>query len=259
MTGILAEIIEYKREFVKEQKKRLPFHELESMIKAAPPVRDFSSALRKTDGCALIAEVKTASPSKGLIRDVDPCTVAMIYEANGAACISVLTDEKYFKGSLERLYMIRRSVIVPLLRKDFIIDQYQLYEARCAGADAVLLIAACLDDGALREFLEVAGQLGLECLVEVHDEHEMKRISGLNVHMIGINNRDLATFTTSLKVTERLARIAPENSLIVSESGIFSRSDIDRVHSIGADAVLVGEALIRAADIGGKVREFTGL
>jgi indole-3-glycerol phosphate synthase len=258
MTDILAEIIDYKREFVKQCKARLPFYELESIMKVAPPVRDFPGAVRNAGGCALIAEVKTASPSKGLIRDVDPISVAMIYEANGASCISVLTDEKYFRGNLERLSQVRRSVLIPLLRKDFIIDPYQLYEARVAGADAVLLIASCLDECLLRELRETAARLGLSCLVEVHDEREMKRVSLLNADMIGINNRNLSTFVTSLEVTERLARIAPENALVVSESGIFSRSDMDRVHKMGADAVLIGEALMRAPDIGKKVREFTG-
>lgn len=258
MTGILAEIIEYKREFIKTRKARLPFLELKSMMNAAPPVRDFPAALRKSGECALIAEVKTASPSKGLIRDVDPISVAMVYEANGASGISVLTDEKYFRGSLERLSLIRRSVLAPLLRKDFIIDPYQLYEARVAGADAVLLIAACLEDGTLRELLDEAENIGLACLVEVHDEYEMDRVSAMPVSLVGINNRDLTTFATSLEVTERLARIAPKDVLLVSESGIFLRSDMERVHTMGAAAVLVGEALMRAPDIGKKVREFTG-
>lgn len=255
MNGILGEIIEYKRVFVEDCKKNLPLGELEKMVEKSGETRDFAGAL-SGNGCSLIAEIKTASPSKGIIRDdVNVEDVAKIYSDNGAACISVLTDEKYFMGSLERLTGIRKVTQLPLLRKDFIVDMYQIYEARYAGADAVLLIAACLDDTILSEFIEVASSLDMDCLVEVHDEIEITRLSNLNIKLIGINNRNLKTFETDISVTGRLARYAPENALLVSESGINNAQDVKAVYSMGANAVLVGEALIREKDIAKKVKE----
>lgn len=255
MNGILGEIIEYKRVFVEDCKKNLPLSKLEKMVEKSGETRDFAGAL-SGNGCSLIAEIKTASPSKGIIRDdVNVEDVAKIYSDNGAACISVLTDEKYFMGSLERLTGIRKVTQLPLLRKDFIVDMYQIYEARYAGADAVLLIAACLDDTILSEFIEVASSLDMDCLVEVHDEIEITRLSNLNIKLIGINNRNLKTFETDISVTGRLARYAPENALLVSESGINNAQDVKAVYSMGANAVLVGEALIREKDIAKKVKE----
>ena len=257
MTGILADIIEYKRDFIVKQKREFPQGELAERAAATPAPRDFVGALTG-GGCSLIAEIKTASPSKGVIRDdIDPVEVARIYAENGAACISVLTDERFFQGSLDRLVSIRHSVDVPLLRKDFIIDEYQIVEARWVGADAVLLIAACLEDEQLRELSEIARNLGLACLVEVHDEEEMERVSPMDVRLIGINNRDLRTFRTDLAVTGQLAPLAPGDAIVVSESGIFTAADVEVVHRMGAHAVLVGEALMKASDIGAKVREIT--
>lgn len=254
MTGILAEIVAHKRTELEEAKKRIPLSDLEQRITDLTAPLDFVGAL-KVGGCSLIAEVKTASPSRGIIRDdVDPLEVASIYEANGAACISVLTDERYFRGNLERLRKIRVISSLPLLRKDFIIDTYHLYEARAAGADAALLIAACLDDGLMGELMACADDLGLAALVEVHDTAEMARAERLHARLIGINNRNLATFTTDLAVTERLAADAPEHAALVSESGIFTADDVRRVHRAGADAVLVGEALMRGDDIAASVR-----
>ncbi|MHB9029445.1 MAG: indole-3-glycerol phosphate synthase TrpC [Candidatus Latescibacterota bacterium] len=258
MTGILAEIIEYKRAFVEESKNRMPLGELEHRALESPHTRDFAGALRQhgPDGCALIAEIKTASPSKGVIRDdVTVEEVARIYEENGAACISVLTDEKYFRGGLDRLGMARSACGLPLLRKDFIIDPYQIFEARVAGADAVLLIAACLDDHRLNEFMAIASLLNMDYLLEVHDAEEMGRAAALSAHIIGINNRDLATFKTELETTGRLARYAPRGTIVVSESGINSADDVRKVRRMGATAVLVGEALMRERDMGAKVRE----
>ena len=257
MNGILGEILQYKRIFVENSKKKLPLRELEHLVLTSDETRDFTGAL-SGNGCSLIAEIKTASPSKGVIRDdVDIEDIARIYSANGAACISVLTDEKYFMGSLDRLTRIRNVTEVPLLRKDFIIDVYQIFEARYAGADAILLIAACLNDADIKDFIEVAALLDMDCLVEVHDEIEMKRMGNLDIKLIGINNRDLNTFTTDISVTGRLTQYAPENTILISESGINNAQDVQAVYSMGANVVLVGEALMREKDIGRKVRELS--
>jgi indole-3-glycerol phosphate synthase len=257
MRNILDEIIEYKRYFVKRSKKKVPLRELEQIALEKPDTLDFIEALTEKK-CALIAEIKTASPSKGIIRnDVDVKDIAKIYEINGASCISVLTDEKFFMGSLERLLEIRKVSGLPLLRKDFIIDAYQLYEARVYGADAVLLIASCLENSEMTDLIEVAVLLGLDCLIEVHDEIEMKRISGLNVELIGINNRDLKTFKTDISTTGKLASLAPEGALIVSESGINTAGDVNLVFNMGAGAVLVGEAIMREKNMAAKVMELS--
>lgn len=259
MTGILEEIIEYKREFVKYSKTALPLKEIEQLAAESDETRGFAKALAGKE-CSLIAEIKTASPSKGIIRnDIDIEEVAGIYSDNGAACISVLTDEKYFMGSLDRLEKIRKTVKIPLLRKDFIIDMYQIYEARHAGADAVLLIAACLDDSEIVEFMEAASLLDMDCLVEVHDEVEMNRTGNLDIELIGINNRDLKTFKTDISATGRLAKLSPPGVILVSESGINNAGDVKSVCSMGANAVLVGESLMREHDIGKKVRELTNI
>ena len=255
MTGILAEIVAYKREFVAASKQSIPQLAIEDRAADAEAVRGFSDALAG-EGCSLIAEVKTASPSKGIIRDdVDPFDVAKIYEANGASCLSVLTDEKYFKGSLDRLKKIREMVNIPVLRKDFIIDPYQIFEARAVGADAVLLIVACLEDEQLLDFLEITALLGMDALVEVHTKEEMARLDGINVRLVGINNRNLETFQTDIATTGRLASSSPKGALLVGESGIFTAGDVCDIHRMGADAVLVGEALMCEKDIGEKVKE----
>ncbi len=263
MNGILGEIVEYKREFVEESRKRMPLAELEHRALESPHTRGFTRALREKAamaGCALIAEIKTASPSKGLIRDdVSVEEVARTYDENGAACISVLTDEKYFRGGLDRLGRARAVSGLPLLRKDFIIDSYQIFEARVAGADAVLLIAACLPDGRLGEFLSIVTMLNMDCLLEVHDTAEMERAAALDAPVIGINNRDLRTFRTDLETTGRLARLASPDTFLVSESGINTASDVRRVHALGARAVLVGEAIMRERDMATKVRELAGV
>lgn len=257
MTGILGEIVEYKREFVEKCKKRLPLREVETLAYESGEPRDFYGAL-SGKGCALIAEIKTASPSRGIIRNnMNVTDIAKIYSENGAACISVLTDEKYFMGSLERITWVRETVPLPVLRKDFIIDMYQLYESRCTGADAVLLIAACLEDSELKEFIEVASVLDMDCLVEVHDISEMERVSHLNTMLIGINNRNLKTFETDLSVTGTLAPYAPDNALLVSESGIFTADDVRAVYHMGARSVLVGEALMKERNMAQRVCELS--
>lgn len=233
---------------------------------SAPAPRDFLSAIRRRQvsrSPSLIAELKRASPSKGiLVPHLDLLQVADIYIQNGASAISVLTDEKFFMGKLETLYELRftRRSELPLLRKDFIIDEVQLYEARANGADAILLIAAALtDDGLFADLHACALQLGLTALVEVHDQAETERALKLkDVKLIGINNRNLATFDVTLETTEKLCPIIPSGIAVVAESGIFTAGDVERLANANVDAILVGEALVTSDDIGAKVRELSG-
>ncbi|MBC8001453.1 MAG: indole-3-glycerol phosphate synthase TrpC [Opitutaceae bacterium] len=229
--------------------------------------RDFLAALRqpRVGTMGLIAEVKKASPSKGIIcSDFDPVRIALAYEAAGASCLSVLTDEKFFQGSLDYLRRIRAVVKIPLLRKDFIIDERQILEAIEWGADAILLIVACLDDTRLRKFHDLAIEAGLAVLVEVHDKAELERAMAIDARLIGVNNRDLQTFAVDLAVTERLAkklfaRPDSENKLLVAESGIFNRADVERLAKAGARAILVGESLMKdIGDVQAKVRDLVG-
>ncbi len=221
--------------------------------------RDFTAALRNTRGVALIAEVKKASPSAGVIcQNFVPVNIAKEYRTAGAAALSVLTDEKYFMGRIEYLQQIRAVVKLPVLRKDFIIDELQVYESVARGADAVLLIAAILDDTQLQDYLALAAQLRVAALVEVHDEEELTRAVQARAGIIGINNRDLRTFKVDLGTTERLAARLSTGTLIVAESGIGSRADVDRVAKAGAKAILVGESLMKSGDIAGKVKELIG-
>lgn len=207
----------------------------------------------------MIAEVKKASPSKGLIRpDFEPVTIAKTYESAGASAISVLTDEKYFQGSIEYLKSIRQAVDLPLLRKDFVIDAYQIYEARAAGADAILLIVAALSREQLVEFGGLARELGMGALIEVHTAEELDVALSTDEPIIGINNRNLQTFETTLDTTIELASRIPSDRVIVSESGIFTRADVERLTAAGVDAILVGESLMREPDPGVKVRELLG-
>lgn len=260
---ILDEILAHKRQEVDAAKERLPLADLreEAEALAARPsgrIR-FSEALTKGDDVAVIAEVKKASPSKGVIRpDFDPVELARIYAAEGASAISVLTDERFFQGSLAHLDAVRRTVELPLLRKEFIIDPYQVYEAKLHGADAVLLIAAALKPSALQGLLELASELGLESLVEVHSEAELEVALKAGATVVGINNRDLATFHTTLEVTERLVKHIPDGIAVVSESGISTRDDVLFLRELGVDAVLVGEALTRERDVAAKLRELLG-
>jgi len=261
--SILAEILATKRVEVAARSKEQPLHELEARLADAPPLRDFVSALAKAPAPAIIAEVKKASPSKGIIRaDFEPVSIAKIYAENGAACLSILTDENYFQGHLDYLTAIRAAVEIPLLRKEFIVDPWQLAESRAAGADAILLIVAALTKVELRNLMATASAYGLTTLVEVHDSEEMTVALDCGATLIGINNRDLHTFITSLDTTVRLidgirvAGEAPENLRIVSESGIFTHSDLVTLREAGATAALIGEAMMREADIGAKLREF---
>jgi len=254
---ILREILDRKREEVARRRREVPLARLRTEAAQAPPPRDFVAALSGPH-LALIAEVKRASPSKGLLRaDFDPVDLARRYEANGAAAISILTDGPFFQGSLEHLRAVRRQVRLPLLRKDFILDPYQVYEARAAGADALLLIVAALDDATLQALYRLTRRLGMAALVEVHDEAELARALRIGPRLVGINNRDLRTFRVDLGTTARLRPQVPREVLLVAESGIGGRSDAEELAAVGADAILVGEALVRAADPGRKVREFT--
>lgn len=227
--------------------------------------RDFLAALRKprVGDVALIAEVKKASPSKGVIcENFDPVRIAKDYEAAGASCLSVLTDEKFFQGSLDYLRQIREAVKLPLLRKDFIIDERQILEAIEWGADAILLIVAILDDSRLKRFHDLAIEAGLAVLVEVHDEAELQRARAIGAELIGVNNRDLKTFQVDLAITERLAAqlfpAAQTRCLLVAESGIFTRTDVARLKQCGAGAILVGESLMRTGDLVTKAQELIG-
>jgi indole-3-glycerol phosphate synthase len=263
---ILEKIVWEKDREIAASRERVSLDQLKRQVAELPPPRDFVAALRAS--CrkpAVIAEVKKASPSKGVIReDFDPVAIARGYAAGGASCLSVLTDKTFFQGGFEVLVAVREAVDLPLLCKDFILSPYQLYQARAAGADAALLIAAILDDADLGYLLKVARSLGLAALVEVHDAQEMERVLRLEgVPMIGINNRDLSTFHTDLATTERLTavygeQITARKTLLVSESGLFNRHDLDRVQSAGADAVLVGEALMRQADVSAALEVLIG-
>jgi indole-3-glycerol phosphate synthase len=261
---ILDKILQTKVEEVAAAKVREPYSELERRVgDLEDQPRGFARALRTmvdSGGTAIIAEVKKGSPSKGIIRaDFDPVDIAEIYENAGATCLSVLTDEQYFFGHLRNLWLIREQVSLPLLRKDFIIDPYQVVEARVAGADAILLIAAALDDDKLRELAELAASLQLDTLLEVHDVEELERALTLPVDLIGINNRNLKTFVTDLGVTEQLAARIPKMQLAIAESGINSRADIDRLQAAGAGAFLIGESLMRETDIETKLKSLISL
>ncbi|HEY5672844.1 MAG TPA: indole-3-glycerol phosphate synthase TrpC [Malonomonas sp.] len=257
---ILDKILQTKVEEVALARARESFSELSRRVgDLEDQPRGFARALRvmaDSGGTALIAEVKKGSPSKGIIRaDFDPLEIARIYQDAGATCLSVLTDEQYFYGHLRYLGLIREQVSLPLLRKDFIIDPYQVVQARVAGADAILLIAAALDDDRLRELALLAGELRLDTLLEVHDEAELERALQLPVDLVGINNRNLKTFVTDLGTTERLAGRIPAEQLAIAESGISSRADIKRLKAAGARAFLIGESLMRETDIEAKLSD----
>jgi indole-3-glycerol phosphate synthase len=265
---ILDQIVNYKRtQEVPGRMRDLPLEAVEVRAADAPAPHDFIAALRSAPGVGLIAEVKRASPSKGVLRtDFDPIQLATTYAANGAACLSVLTDEPYFQGSLAYLTQIRQRLSsdstasdrvepVPVLRKDFIFHPYQVYEARAAGADALLLVAAILSDADLEELLSLTRGLGMAALVEVHSEEELTRVLPLAPRLVGVNNRDLRDFSVDLNTCLRLRPVIPSDVCFVAESGIHTRADVARLAEAGVDAMLVGEALVTAPDVGAKVRE----
>lgn len=256
---VLTKILAHKAAEVAQQRAALPLAALEERIAGAPAVRPFAAALRRPPRTALIAEVKKASPSRGvLLEQFDPVALARTYGEAGAAAISVLTDAHFFQGSLDYLAAIRQLPDVPpLLRKDFVVDPYQVYEARAYGADALLLIVAALDDAALRELLALTARLGMEALVEVHTALELERALAARAPVIGVNNRDLHSFQTDLAVTAQLAELLPSDAtrpVLVSESGIFTPADVAQLRAYGADAVLVGEALVTAPEIAAQTR-----
>ncbi|WP_199614947.1 indole-3-glycerol phosphate synthase TrpC [Paenibacillus alkalitolerans] len=257
----LDRIVEVKKQELSRLKETTGFSDLERVIAGMPPAKAFRHALteRKRRPMGLIAEVKKASPSKGLIRaDFDPVAIAKAYEAAGADCLSVLTDSPHFQGANEYLSAVREAVRLPLLRKDFTIDPMHIYEARSIGADAVLLIAAILTRAQLKEFLRHAADLGMDAIVEVHDREELETVLELDAPIIGINNRNLRTFVTDLHVTEELVRHIPNDRTVVSESGISKPEEIGYLQSVGSHAVLVGEHFMRQSDIETAVHALMG-
>lgn len=255
---ILERIVEAKRKEVASLKEERPLSWFEEALRDLSPPRDFRGAISRRP-CSIIAEVKKRSPSKGRIReDFDPFKIAALYQENGAAAISVLTDEEFFEGSRTYLSGIRKIVDLPLLRKDFIIDPYQIYETRILGGDALLLIACLLEEEQLREFIRLTETLSLSPLIEVHTREELDKALAAGAQIIGINNRDLRTFATDLGVTLDLIPSIPGNRIVVSESGINTREDIETLMKAGIHSFLVGEALMRAEDIGQKLGELSG-
>lgn len=248
---ILDEIVRHKREEVKEARAKRAHTDVVREALAAPAAVSLLASLAKGDGVRVIAECKKASPSKGVIRaDYAPAEIALAYEQNGAAAVSVLTDQRFFQGSMNDLRRVRQAVGLPLLRKDFIIDEYQIFEARAAGTDAVLLICSVLDLHQLRDYVEIVAELKMDALVELHDLGELGAAVENNTGIVGVNNRDLSNFEVDIAHTAEVARLLPDDLLLVSESGIHNRDDIDYVASVGAKAVLIGEAFMRAENPG---------
>ncbi len=255
--SLLEEILEYKREEIARHKLALPQSEIEAVLKDLPRPRNFRDSISGRWDVRIVAEMKRASPSYGTFTDLyDPRIIAQEYAGNGAAAISVLTDEKYFDGQCFDLRRARRYMPLPIMRKDFIIDPYQIYEARYWLADAVLLIVRILDQTQLRDLLWLCRELGMEALVETHDEREIERALDADARIIGINNRDLATLKVDLSTTMRLARYVPLDRVLVTESGINTREDVERLAEAGIDAALIGTALMREPEPGFALRRF---
>ena len=259
MPTILDKIVATKWDEIERAKSILPERELRARLADAPPVRNFFTPLASGPPIRLIAEVKKASPSAGIIRqDFDPVAIARVYEAHGASCVSVLTDEQYFQGRIGYLSEIRAAISLPVLRKDFILDTYQVVEARAAGADAVLLIAECLDDCNLRKLFNEICDLGMTPLVEIYEPANLQRVFDAGATLIGVNNRDLHTFHVDLDHTIRMREHVPDQCVLVGESGIKTHEDVERLEAAGVDAILVGESLTREPDIGAAVDRLLG-
>ncbi len=253
---ILSRIIEEKRRVIEEAKRLKPQDRLVNEAKNIYVKSAFKKNVSRPHHINLIAEIKKASPSKGILRgDFNPVKIAITYQANGASAISVLTDERFFEGKLEYIKKIKENVSLPILRKDFIIDEYQIYESVIAGADAILLIAELLSTNEMISFYNLAASLGLDVLMEVHNEEDIEKALVTDASMIGINNRDLHTFKVDLNVTQKLIRLIPQNKIKVSESGIRSYEDAMFLKSLGVNAVLIGEAFMESSDIAAKIRE----
>ena len=262
MSGILQRILDVKAEELQALRRATPLSQVVAEARDAPPVRDFVAALeaqRAAGRAAVIAEVKKASPSKGVLRaSFEPAAIAASYARHGAACLSVLTDAQFFQGGLGDLRAARGACALPVLRKDFTIDPYQVHEARAAGADCILLIVAALELGAMQELEGIARELGLAVLVEVHDAAELERALRLTSRLIGINNRNLHTFETRLETTLNLLKAVPSDRLVVTESGILQRADVERMRAANVDCFLVGEAFMRAGDPGLELERLFG-
>lgn len=255
MSDVLQKIIAHKQLEIAAAREARPIEAVQEAARTASPPRDFYKALTAAYPTGLIAEVKKASPSAGLIReDFDPVAIGQAYERAGAACISVLTDEKFFQGHLDFLTAVRSAVRIPVLRKDFIIDPYQVWEARAAGADCILLIAECLDDQALQELHQLACDLGMPPLIEIYEPDNIDRVLSLSPPMIGINNRNLRTFVTDLNHTASLRKRIPEDVLVIGESGIHTRADVEFLVAADVHGILVGESLMRKPDIEAAAR-----
>jgi len=262
MSDILEKILSVKREEVAAAKRSKPLASVRAEAASAAKPRDFSGAVRNkiaTGLPAVVAEIKKASPSKGVLRpDFDPVTIAKSYARHGAACLSVLTDTQFFMGGPEYLVQARAAVDLPVLRKDFLIEAYQVYEARAMGADCILLIVAALDDAVMRELEQAALDVGMSTLVEIHDEAELERALCLETPLLGINNRNLRTFETRLETTLSLLERVPSDRLVITESGIVASADVRRMREAGVDAFLVGEAFMRAPDPGAELTKLFG-
>ncbi len=259
MHSILKKIIDHKLVEVETAKQALSIDDARKAAVNGRPVRDFLAALKTPGEISLIAEVKKASPSKGIIReDFDPVSIANAYESAGASCISVLTDETFFQGHLDFLVSVGKAVSLPILRKDFIIDPWQVYEARAAGADAVLLIAECLEAAALRDLHALINELGMTALVELYDRENIDKVLACNPALVGVNNRDLNTFEVNLEHSIDIRKILPDELAFVSESGISTNEEVSRLLQASVDAILVGESLMRADDISAATRRLLG-
>ncbi len=256
----LDEILRHKKKKVALAKEKVPLRELEKKLPALPKARDFEKFIAREENLALIAEIKRRSPSRGTIRqNFDPAEIAKVYESSGASAISVLTDEYFFGGDPSYLKVTKNACNLPILRKDFIIDVYQIFESKVLGADAILIIVAILDDKRLAKFMDLAKKLGLHTLVEVHNKSETDMVLKHHPKIVGVNNRDLRTFKTSLEVSKNLVPIIVEaGATVVVESGIKSRSDVEKIKKLGASAILVGEALMSSKNIPNKIRELIG-
>ncbi|MBI4556307.1 MAG: indole-3-glycerol phosphate synthase TrpC [Candidatus Hydrogenedentes bacterium] len=256
---ILDEICAYKREEVRARKSMAPVARLQESLDQFGPARDFRAALRR-EGISLIAEIKRRSPVKGpLMEDAVAVDIAGLYEQAGARAISILTDAKYFQGAFEDLTEVRRAVKLPCLQKEFIVDEYQIHEARAVGADAILLIVRILSDPQLKDYLELSSDLGMATVVETHDAAEIERALFAGAHIVGINNRDLTTFKVDINTTLELKKMVPGGNVLVSESGIHTREHVRRLEDGGVDAILVGEALMTSQNIVEKIQELFGV